>query len=342
MIDDSPNYLPDTLDISQLKVKFLNICEDTYNNSSFLDDRYLSKYGPGVWLPWDQVAAAAATLNTSSDFIFHIGHTGSTLLSRLLSVTGEVLPLREPSVLHALGRLQSIRDLGGQSLPGQAFSEWLSVILRLLGRTYRPGQRTLIKPTSVLNVMAPAMLDQSPRSKAILLFIKPQSYLATILSSQSSRKEARTKAALRLGNIHRRLGGEHWRLDEMREGEIIAMAWVGAIMALADAAALHPDRVLWVDFEYFLRQPRDALWTIIRHLREPGSEGGLDEMVGSPLLRKYSKDPSRPYDVGDRGRAIAWANQNSAADIADGRAWIDAFERLQPAWGAWTSMVAAR
>src|SRR3546814_20118484 len=39
------------------------------------------------------------------DFIFHIGHVGSTLVSRLLAEVGDALPLREPMLLRALAQV---------------------------------------------------------------------------------------------------------------------------------------------------------------------------------------------------------------------------------------------
>ena len=74
----------------------IELGETAYRAASFLDDRILSPATRGGWLPLDRVldAARLAIDRRPLHFIFHTGHVGSTLVSRLLDETGVMLPLR--------------------------------------------------------------------------------------------------------------------------------------------------------------------------------------------------------------------------------------------------------
>ncbi len=77
--------------------------EEDYRAASFLDDRMLTAQSKGAWVPLEQVMEKAQRIEARPlHFIFHTGHVGSTLLSRLLGETGGVLSLREPLPLRSL------------------------------------------------------------------------------------------------------------------------------------------------------------------------------------------------------------------------------------------------
>ncbi len=82
----------------------IELGETAYRAASFLDDRILGPATRGGWLPLDRVLEAArhAADLRPLHFIFHTGHVGSTLVSRLLDETGAVLSLREPLPLRTL------------------------------------------------------------------------------------------------------------------------------------------------------------------------------------------------------------------------------------------------
>src|SRR5688500_5779330 len=69
--------------------------------ASFLDDRMMSEPRAAELVQWS-VVAEAASKPTRSDarWIFHIGHVGSTLISRMLGELPGVLAVREPRSLR--------------------------------------------------------------------------------------------------------------------------------------------------------------------------------------------------------------------------------------------------
>src|SRR6185312_14878666 len=78
----SPELFPHVLDVGTDSVSLIRLTEMDYERASFLDARIV---GPGTLsrsIPFAELQAAIddATLAESADFVFHIGHVGSTLL----------------------------------------------------------------------------------------------------------------------------------------------------------------------------------------------------------------------------------------------------------------------
>src|SRR5438105_4764143 len=91
----SPDAYPQKIDLVPEAVLLVQFDAGAYRAASFLDDRILSPATKGAWLPVAR-AAEASRLVTSArplHFIFHTGHVGSTLVSRLLDETDAVLSL---------------------------------------------------------------------------------------------------------------------------------------------------------------------------------------------------------------------------------------------------------
>ncbi|MGE0045550.1 MAG: hypothetical protein AB7T08_07300, partial [Hyphomonadaceae bacterium] len=98
---------PQRLDLSRQSLMFIRMTEAAIRSASFLDDRLLTG-GVAQTGGWATIPAVARTLtdapplSTPLHFIFHAGHVGSTLVSRLLDEIHGVLSLREPSPLRTL------------------------------------------------------------------------------------------------------------------------------------------------------------------------------------------------------------------------------------------------
>ncbi len=311
------SFAPDTD-----RVQLVPLDEAGYRASSFLDQRILDKTGPGDWAPWTEAAKAAAPLTGECDFIFHTGHVGSTLLSRLLGHSPRVFSLREPAVLRALAGF----ELGGEA----RLDDWTATFLKLWGRTWRPEQKTLLKATSFASELAPLLMRLNPSAQAILMFVSPSIYLAGILSGAASREELIVNAPARLARLHRRLGRPVWRLEALSEGEAAAMSWLCEVLALARAAAAFPGRVLWFDFQAFLAQPQRGLFAALQRLHGQADPFETAMIAQSPDMGRYSKAQEYAYDPGLRQRVLQQAAAEHAAEIAKGVAWLNAAGGAHP------------
>ena len=156
--DASPAAAPlafgETLD----EVRWARLDEAGYAAASFLDERLLEDPRVERWVtPWRDAELAAEGLGDEADFIFHLGHVGSTLLSRILGRSPAVFSLREPEALRrlAVGEAASLARLGP--------------LLRLYARTWRPEQRALVKATSFVAEIGGAILERMASARSIML-----------------------------------------------------------------------------------------------------------------------------------------------------------------------------
>src|SRR5580700_6897749 len=101
----SPDLYPLAYDEGQDAVGFVRLSRARYEAASLLDQRIAAPGDEGGWAPFGVVRAAAGPLVGESDFIFHIGHVGSTLLARLLGLSPRIFSLREPGALRTFAQL---------------------------------------------------------------------------------------------------------------------------------------------------------------------------------------------------------------------------------------------
>jgi hypothetical protein len=326
----NPDLYPLAFDVFQDSVYFIRLSQARYADASFLDQRVAAQGDEGGWAQWAPVAALAGRLDGESDYLFHIGHVGSTLVARLLGLSPRVFSLREPAVLRTLAQVAF--DLPTPESPWnqEAFDEHLDVFSRLWARTYDPGEKTLLKATSLVSEIAAPLMARSADARAIAMTVAPEVYMATILGGPASRLELKTTAQSRLRRLHRRIRATPWRLSEMSEGERVAMSWACEMAGLVDAANQYPDRVLWLDFERFLAAPDQGLSAALRHLHGEAPDSDLQTMLASPLFTRYSKGPEHAYDANLRRQVLDQARAEHGLELAKGLAWLDRAGREAP------------
>ncbi len=321
----SPELFPYVLDVGKDTLSLIRLSRSDYQNASFLDARILTPRTIGRTLPWRQVAASieAAKLAQSCSFIFHIGHVGSTLLSRLLGANRSVFALREPQILRLFAQIRSEPETQARVWSDGDFEHRLDGCLKLLSRTFDVDQTALVKATSFVSELAATMLAGPSLPKAIMMFVSPESYLATILGGPNSRQEMKVLTPGRLRRLNRRVGREAWRLASLSEGEAIALGWACETSALADAAQSAGTRVFRLDFDGFLENPKPNLAAAFRHLDVDATDREVEAILEGPEMRRYSKAPEHAYDAALRRSVLNEARATHGAEIARGLAWLD-------------------
>jgi hypothetical protein len=313
----SPELFPHSLERDT--VSFIRLTEAEYRRAAFLDARILSPTKPTQQISFAQVAAATdeSGMPESCNFIFHISHVGSTLLSRLLGQHPGIFSLREPAILRTLAQDERLKAT-------------LPVFLKLWSRTFAAGQRALVKTTSIVSELAVEMLARPYQPKAIFMFVPAPTYLASILAGPNSRQESRMLAPARLARLHRRLGRNVWTLPAMSDGESVAMNWACEMTALTAAANA---RVHWLNFDRFLAEPAVLLAASFRHLGTEASADQIRAILASPDMRTYSKAQEYAYDAKLRSQLLNQANAEHSGEIDRGLAWLEQAAKEFPAIG---------
>jgi hypothetical protein len=293
------------------RVSVVRLEETGYAAASFLDERLLEGGSPVRTLPLTVAAEAADRLAPRAHYVFHIGHVGSTLISRLIGARPAFFALREPSLLRARSRT----DASAAQLP-------LRGLLALFSRTWRPEQRAVIKLTSIVSEIGRQILAASEEPQALLMYARPLAYLRGIFGGPNSRRESQALAPDRL----RRLLERHPALGSSQpprvEGEWVAMSWLCEMSALAAIARGFASRAHWVDFDEFLAAPSPGLASIFGALGSPAEPAEVEGLLAGPIMRRYSKAPEHAYDAQLRREVLAGADLDFRADIHRGMTWL--------------------
>lgn len=325
-ISVDPGAFLQRLDVVTRRALFVRVTRQELERASFLDERLGMQGREGLWATFQELSAISADpaqIHPAPGFIFHIGHCGSTLLSRLLDTNPDVLGLREPVALRDLAIAE--RELGSPigRLNRQQWEGLLDASMRLLGRPFSAGQQTVIKATSTCNNLIEPILRRDDRTKAVLLYQKLEPHLATTLKGAAGGMDALQAAPSRLEFLHGLLADDSLRLHDMDGGEVVAMGWVAELarfFQLKSSSSLG-SRLILLDFEQLLDDVPSHVGSVLRHLEIPQVPEPERTMKQSAVMQAYAKSPSHGYSPGDRKHDLDLSRRTFAAGIERGMQW---------------------
>ena len=300
-IDRDPTWLAQALDPNAAKVRLVAMDRESYRCASFLDDRLMQRPVNAQLVPWPGVEAAlGGDLRTDARWIFHIGHVGSTLVSRLLGELGGVLAIREPRLL---------RDLALS--PAEVRERYLPSIPKLMSRTFGESEIACVKATSFASEIAQHLVP--PGERALFMYAAPRHYVASILAGENSVKELHALADHRSQRLAARdIAPPPARHDADRA----AAAWACEMTTLEAAAAAMPDRqVAWADFDIILGNMPGELGRVAAFFGFAADPPKIEALAAGPLMRRYSKDPNYDYSPTLRAELIAQELRLQRRDI---------------------------
>jgi hypothetical protein len=292
-------WLAQALDPSAGMARLVAMNRESYRSASFLDDRLLQHPVDAQVVPWSDVEAAVeGTLRTDARWIFHIGHVGSTLISRLIGEIDGVLAIREPRLL---------RDLA-VSAP-DVRRPYIEAVPKLMSRTFDPNEIVCVKATSFASEIAPLVVPRGKR--ALFMFARPRNYVASILAGENSLKELRQLTEFRIQRLASR-GIELPRPGT--DAERAATAWAAEMATLETSAEAMPDRLIeWADFDVLLTDMPSGLGQIASFFGFGVNQ--VAALAGGPLMQRYSKALEYEYSPGLREELIAGSDRRHRDEI---------------------------
>ncbi len=331
-----PDLLPWQLDVSGKRLLLALVTEGTYRDASFLDQRLnLDGKLQAMWVPLERMLAdqqLAGLKPAEAGFIFHVGHCGSTLLSRLLSENPDLLSLREPLSLRALAESERLLERPGVPVDRTDWQASLGLLSQLLGRTYRHDQKTVIKPSSSCNNLLEPVLASHPGHRAIFLYLNPRAYLANVLRPQS-RGALHAFSGERTFDVRRFMPHAGDSFESLAPGRLGILNWSASMAYLmhAKADANLSDRIRVVEFEDFLQDPVDILEELFRFLGKPVNKGSAVAIAAGAHMQRYAKDPSIGYTPELRAEDLRRSMEAHRADIEDALTWLEELLDRAPA-----------
>lgn len=313
-----PAWLAHRYDPGQDAVHLLRVPRDTHRRVTFLTDDYLPA-GDAPIVVRRADAMAARPQAAPIHFIFHSAYCCSTLLARAVDRPGWAMGLKEPVILN---------DLVGWRRRGGAVQDMARVLddsLTLLARPFGAGEAVVVKPSTVANSIAGAMLTVRPQARALLLHAPLATYLASIAKKGiDGRLWVRTMLTGMLDDGLIDLGFAPRDLLGLTDLQVAAVTWLAHQKLFAALVAkFGPDRVRTLDSATLMARPGDSIDALARLYDRPLGQDAVAEITGGPAFRTHSKSGDR-FDAGDRSAEHRDAATIHADEIDKVARWSDA------------------
>jgi hypothetical protein len=297
-----PEWLAHRYDPGLDAVHFVRADRETRRSIPFFTDEHLpSAAEPLVAGRADSLAVAPNP--APIHFIFHSAYCCSTLLANACDRDGAASSFKEPTILNDM---VGWRQRGGD--PARV-AEALNGALQLLARPFGAGEASVIKPSNVVNGLAPALLAMRPEARCILLHAPLRVYLGSIagkgLWGRLWVRELLTK--LRADGMVG-LGFEADDLFLQTDLQVAAVGWLAQHEHFARLAGQYPGRVRTLESETLLARPEAAL-------------AAIDDLFGLPSRPEERADIAARVFArhakfgGAFNREDRAADQRSAAEI---------------------------
>jgi hypothetical protein len=309
-----PLWFPHRYDENGDAFRFVHVPRAVHRSATFLTDEFLP--GSDRPVPVDRAAAvAAAGPGAPIHFIFHSAYCCSTLLARAFDRAGSAMGLKEPIVLN---------DVAGWRRRGaepRRVAMALDHSLRMLERPFGLGEKVIVKPSNVVNALAPAMLAMRPNAHAVLLYAPLPLYLASIAKKGMwGRLWVRELLQRQLedGLVDYGFTAE----DYLRQTDlqVAAVGWLAQdrlYRRLIDRFG--PERVRTLNSETLVARPHDALGRLAALFGLEWDTATVAAIVAAEFKRHSKLGES--YDAGDRRAEQSQAAAAHAEEIAMVAAW---------------------
>ena len=307
-LEHRAEVFPHQLDLIKDNLLLVELSAAEVSEASFLDQRVLKQGTNGTWVPWQFIAEMFEKVEVKKppNFIFHVGHCGSTLVSRLLQQMDKTTSLREPLPLRTLAQDVADAQEGRSFLSPQEQAERLQVLSKMW---CRGAGQAVVKATSICTDLLPIIHGDDSVAKSMFVYNRAETHIATLLAGENAVVDLRGFAQL--------------RLHQMSVGQLAALSWLSETLSATRSLEQYPDQVTVLEFEAFLREPADSLARISSFLDIDADSEAIEKAVNSDVLQTYSKAPEHRYNAQTRSAILADSRARFAKEIDEALTWLD-------------------
>ena len=278
-----PDWLAHRYDPDHDAVHFVIADRELRREAPFLIDEFLPDAGSPIIVRRTDALTATNADSTRIGFIFHSAYCCSTLLANAYDRPGVATSVKEPVLLN---------DLTGWRLRGGApdrIGAILGDALTLFARPFEPGETTIIKPSNVVNGLAPAMVAARPEAGVLLIHAPLEIYLASIankgLRGRLWVRELLSKQ-LKEGLVDFGFTGDD--IFKQSDLQIAALGWLAQQRLFTRMAKAWPDRVRSTSSETLLARPLESL-TALDGLFGITSDAKSRGVIVNTTFRRHAK-----------------------------------------------------
>ncbi|WP_255602036.1 hypothetical protein [Polymorphobacter megasporae] len=274
-------------------IRFLRLSREDHARATFITDEYLPVGRPALALHRSEVMASAAE-PARLHLVLHSAFCCSTLVARALDVPGVATTLKEPVLLN------DIVGCRRQGMDPERLAPLLRDALIVLARPLQPGEAVVVKPSNVVNGLAPAMMAMRTDIHALILHAPLRVFLASV-----ARKGMWGRLWVRelFAGLHAeglvQMGFEPGDYIKQTDLQIAAVGWLAQQALFVRMAARFGDqRIRTLDSEHLLRQPAAAMSAIATLF---GLKIDVAAVVAGPAFTTSSKTGDT-FGADDRAR----------------------------------------
>jgi hypothetical protein len=254
--------------------------------AAFLTDEALGD--PAVPFVRQDRRAAIAAAGTAAPlhFLFHSAFCNSTLLARAFDQPGLAMGLSEPVILNDIVGIRRRGEVSAQLLP-----EVTDHALRLLARPWSAGEAVLVKPSNILNPLAPGLLTLRPDAQALLLYAPLDLYLNSVArKGMWCRLWVRELLDGLLTDGVADFGLSPQELFRLTDLQVAAVGWLAQHRLFHSLATrFGPARIYTLNSERLSAQPVDIIEQIGQHFHLVNAQFDAKHIVTSPAFTRHSK-----------------------------------------------------
>jgi len=294
-----PEWLAFRFEEATNQIRFVEYDRETRASVAFLFDKYLpdKPYRAEPRERAVQLAPATAPIH----FIFHSGFCCSTLLTRCFDQAGVATGFSEPNIFN---------DIAGWRSRGATPSEvgrLLNDSLSLLARPFHGDQAAIVKPSTIANGLAAAMMKLRPEARAVVMYAPLEDHLTSLAKKgfDGRRWGRELFLSMRRERLLERIQLTDLEFLGLMDLQIGACSWLGQQQIFADLIERYPGRVRSASSDAFLAQPRETVKDAARLFDLDISNQQLDA-VETDVLTRNAKD-GKSFD-----RATREADYDSA------------------------------
>lgn len=315
----SPEFFPLGMDYHRRLVTFVRMTREAYADSVFLDYSRTQSAGTPITLRLDDVILACRTKSAptaKAHYILNTAYCCSTLLSNYFESLPNCLVLREPRLLAQVAAMMDEEDPHWELL--------LDVCMKLLLRTYEPGQAVVIKPYEPCNRLAKTLLERDPNATATYLITPLRSFLLSVLKSEERREwvRGRVASAARDASHYSLLSGIS--ADALTTPQACAYVWL-LNYSLFRALKRNDEagRVVLANGDALVEAPEPTLRAVLSGSGLRVDERQFQAMIFAQSVQKYSKDSDRPFDAASRHDQLNEINRCWGVEADEGMEWAE-------------------
>lgn len=308
----NPEIFPYHVDLASDRLVLAIIPVEAQAEATFLDERVLTPQTKMEWVDWAEFERAVAPVrHRAPSYILHLGHSGSTLLAKLVERASGVRTLREPLALRTLA-LDAAHGLDGCAMLSRR-----ARINRLqaLEKAWCCQAPTVIKATSMVNDMID---DISADSAVAFLHLTPETYIAALLATPQRQIDLRNFGQMRLRRWNYR-SGRPQNMTELSPGELAALCWLVETSSIAASQR----RIFDINFDDFLAAPAERLRKVCQQFGLSADRENCERITNSEFMNRHAKATRMEYNADIRAQMLGESRRTQAAEISRGMRWLE-------------------